>query len=73
MSTLAIDKLRESISRAHWEQATALLQRVDPVEAGDRPMVYGTQGAAALGEGAGGTDSPQSSTLGLASVAALRK
>lgn len=38
MSTLVIDKLRESISRAHWEQATALLQRVDPEEAGDLLM-----------------------------------
>src|SRR6516165_2750027 len=30
MSTAATDKLREMLSQARWEQAVALLQRLDP-------------------------------------------
>ena len=33
MSAAATDKLREMISQSHWEQAVALLQRLDPEEA----------------------------------------
>ena len=39
MSTMAVDKLREIISRAQWEQATVLLQRLTPEEASDLLMV----------------------------------
>jgi HK97 family phage portal protein len=47
---------------------------LDPVPGGDRPMVYGTQGAVALGAGADGDAvSHQSSHLRLANVARLRK
>ena len=38
MSTMAVDKLREIISRAQWEQATLLLQRLAPEEAADLLM-----------------------------------
>jgi NitT/TauT family transport system ATP-binding protein len=38
MSAAAVDKLREIIAQSHWEQAVALLQRVDPEEAADLLM-----------------------------------